>query len=209
MKAAPSVLAANFAELGKDIIRITDGGADLIHFDIMDGDFVPNISFGFPVVEAMRPLSPLPFDIHLMITHPKKYVRKFAEAGADIISFHIESADDPAETINEIRAAGASPALVIKPATPVKAIEPYINMIDMLLIMTVEPGFGGQKFMPAMMEKVKEAKALRPDLSVEVDGGVKSATIPVCREAGVDICVAGTGVFLAEDVKAAIDEIHG
>ena len=204
MKVAPSVLSADFTDLQKDICRVVSGGADWLHLDIMDGVFVPNLSFGFPVVEALRPLTEVPFDVHLMITHPKQYVKRFCEAGADIISFHLESADDTAETIAEIRAAGARPAVAIKPGTPAEAVFPYLDQLYMVLVMTVEPGFGGQKFMPAMMEKVKIIKQKAPQILVEVDGGIHSGTAPACAEAGVDICVAGTGVFLAEDPAAAI-----
>lgn len=204
MKVAPSVLSADFTNLRRSLDKVVSGGADWLHLDIMDGVFVPNLSFGFPVVEAIRPLTEVPFDVHLMIEHPKQYVRRFREAGADIISFHFESADNVSETIEEICAVGAKPALAIKPGTPAEAVLPYLDRLYMVLVMTVEPGFGGQKFMPDMMQKVRFLKEKAPGVLVEVDGGIHSGTAPVCAESGVDVCVAGTGVFLAEDPAAAI-----
>ena len=208
MKVAPSVLSADFTNLQQDLHRVVSGGADWLHLDIMDGVFVPNLSFGFPVVEAIRPLTEIPFDVHLMITHPKEYVRRFRKAGADIISFHYESADDVSETMDEICAAGAKPALAIKPGTPAEAVLPYLDQLYMVLVMTVEPGFGGQKFMPDMMQKVRFLKEKAPHVLVEVDGGIHAGTAPSCAQAGVDVCVAGTGVFLAEDPAAAIHALQ-
>lgn len=204
MLIAPSMLAADFAHLESELKKITVGGADWVHLDIMDGVFVPNISMGIPVVEAMRPYTSLPFDVHLMIIHPKKYVPQFCKAGADIISFHAEAQDDPLETINAIVAGGAKPAMVIKPGTPAEAVFPYLDKLYMVLVMTVEPGFGGQSFMPDMMDKVRAIKARAPQVLVEVDGGINPETAKASAQAGVDVCVAGTAVFRAKDAAATI-----
>lgn len=204
MLIAPSMLAADFAHLESELKKITAGGADWVHLDIMDGVFVPNISMGLPVVEAMRPYTKLPFDVHLMIIHPKKYVPQFCKAGADIISFHVEAEDDPLETIGAIVAGGAKPAMVVKPGTPAEAVFPYLDKLYMVLVMTVEPGFGGQSFMPDMMDKVCAIKAKAPQVLVEVDGGINPETVKVSARAGVDVCVAGTSVFRADDTAAAI-----
>lgn len=206
MKIAPSVLSADFLRLGEQLKEVTLAGADYIHVDIMDGNFVPNISVGFPVIKSMRKATDLPFDVHLMIEHPLKYAKRFCEY-AQIISFHIETTDDIDETINAIKEGGAKPALVIKPNTPVEKLLPYIDKVYMVLVMTVEPGFGRQKIIPEMLDKVRFLKEKRPELVVEVDGGVNLETISMCKEAGVDICVAGSAVFLAEDIKAVIEKL--
>ena len=206
MKIAPSVLSADFLNLGNQLIEVTDAGADYIHVDIMDGIFVPNISVGFPVIKSMRKATDLPFDVHLMIEHPLKYAKRFCEY-AQIISFHIETTDDIDETINVIKEGGAKPALVIKPGTPVEKLLPYLDKVYMVLVMTVEPGFGKQKIIPEMLDKVRFLKEKRPELVVEVDGGVNLETISMCKEAGVDICVAGSAVFLADDIKAVIEKL--
>ncbi len=202
MKIAPSVLAADFTRLGEEINRVSK--ADYIHLDIMDGHFVPNISFGHELVAALRPLSSVPFDVHLMMDHPLFYIPSVIRAGADLITFHVECADSISETIDAIHQGGAKAGLVLKPGTPVETLWPWLDRIDMVLVMTVEPGFGGQKFMPAMMDKVRAIKERAPQMLIEVDGGVNDATIPQCVEAGVDICVAGTGVFRAENAEEAL-----
>lgn len=208
MLIAPSMLASDFANLGDELRKITGGGADFVHLDVMDGAFVPNISFGAPVIKAMRPYTTLPFDVHLMIMHPKKYIADFADAGADIISFHMEAANDVGETIEEIRAHGVKPALVLKPGTPAQAVFPYLDRIYMVLVMTVEPGFGGQSFMPDMLDKVRRIKEKRPAVLVEVDGGINSRTVIESAGAGVDICVAGTAVFRSENPARTIAELQ-
>ena len=202
MKIAPSVLAADFTRLGEEINRVSK--ADYIHLDIMDGHFVPNISFGHELVAALRPLSSVPFDVHLMMDHPLFYIPSVVRAGADLITFHVECSDSISETIDAIHQGGAKAGLVLKPGTPVETLWPWLDRIDMVLVMTVEPGFGGQKFMPAMMDKVRAIKERAPQILIEVDGGVNDATIPQCVEAGVDICVAGTGVFRAENAEEAL-----
>ena len=202
MFVAPSVLASDFTDLTNEMEKVKT--ADYIHLDIMDGHFVPNISFGPDVVKQLRSKTEVPFDVHLMISHPLKYLDRFAEAGADIVSFHVECDDDTQEVIDRITELGIKPALTLKPGTPVEELYPYLDKLFMVLVMTVEPGFGGQKFMADQMDKIRKIKERCPDLLVEVDGGVNRETARVCKEAGADICVAGTAVFKAEDPAAEI-----
>ena len=202
MKVSPSVLACDFAHMADEIQKVTQGGADYIHLDVMDAHFVPNLTFGAPIVGAIRPYTKLPFDVHLMISEPLRYVDDFLKAGADIISFHLEAESSVRETIRAIRAGGAKPAVALKPKTPVEAVLPFLDDLDMVLVMTVEPGFGGQSFMAPMMDKVRTLKA--HGAFVEVDGGINPQTAVAAKEAGVDVCVAGTSVFHAPDAAKAI-----
>ncbi len=208
MKIAPSILASDFSKLGEEIKRMEDAKADLIHIDIMDGHFVPNITFGPDVIKSLRKYATIPFDVHLMIVHPLEYVERFADAGADIITFHIEAKDDIKETIEKIKSLGIKPGLVIKPNTPAEAVFPYLEDIYMVLIMTVEPGFGGQSFMADMLPKVSaikdKAKEIGTDILIEADGGINMQTASQASAAGIDIAVSGTGVFKAEDPAEAI-----
>lgn len=201
------MLASDYTKMGESLRAVQ--AADWLHLDIMDGNFVPNISFGPDVVAALRPLTTMPFDVHLMLLHPKDYVEKFAKAGADILTFHVECSDDIGETIDRIERCGMKPSLSLKPGTPVEALFPYLDRLYMVLVMTVEPGFGGQKFMPEQLEKVRVLREKRPDLVIEVDGGVNRETAAQCRAAGVDVAVAGTGVFRADDIPAEICALRG
>lgn len=211
---APSLLAADFANLASELKRIEDAGADLLHLDIMDGHFVPNLTMGPPVISAIRKVSKLPFDVHLMLTDPIKYVEPFCKAGADHITFHIESDNDPQEVIDAIRAQGVSVGISIKPATPASVLEKWISKIDLVLVMSVEPGFGGQSFMPCCVPKIKEIREMalksNPALHIEVDGGIDGKTALEVVPAGANMLVAGTSVFRAPDgAEAATARLHG
>ncbi|MBR2177435.1 MAG: ribulose-phosphate 3-epimerase [Clostridia bacterium] len=208
MKVAPSLLSCDFAKMGEEIVRVDKAGADLIHLDVMDGHFVPNLTIGPAIVKAVRPYTTLPFDVHLMIDYPLDYIDAFADAGADIITFHLESMSDPQTTIEKIKSRGVKPGVVIKPGTPADVVYPYLEKVDMVLVMTVEPGFGGQAFMEDMMPKVTAIKAEIQkrglDVLVEADGGISEATAAIASKAGVDVCVSGTGIFKAKDAAEAI-----
>jgi len=211
MKAAPSLLSCDFSKMGEEIQRVDKAGADWIHLDVMDGHFVPNLTIGPAIVSAVRPYTKLPFDVHLMIDYPLDYIDSFADAGADIITFHVEAKSDIKKTIDKIKARGIKPGLVIKPKTPAEAVYEYLDEVYVILVMTVEPGFGGQSFMADMLPKVtaiKEECARRGlDVLVEVDGGISEKTAPAAAKAGVDVCVSGTGIFKAKDTAAAIAAI--
>lgn len=211
MKIAPSLLSCDFAKMGEEIVRMDKAGADYMHLDVMDGAFVPNITFGAPVIKAVRSLTEVPFDVHLMIDNPYNYIDDFVNAGADIITFHVEAKSDIKATIDKINNANVKAGLVIKPNTPASAVFPYLKDIYMVLIMTVEPGFGGQSFMADMMPKVAEIKAEAEkqgtEIIIEADGGINDKTIAQCAKAGIDICVSGTGVFKADDPKKAIENL--
>lgn len=211
MKIAPSVLSCDFSIMGSETERVSKAGADFIHLDVMDGHFVPNITFGAPVIKYIRKYSPLPFDVHLMISEPLRYIDDFAAAGADIITFHVESDSDIQSTIDRIKAHGKKAGLVVKPNTPVETVFPYLEQLYMVLIMTVEPGFGGQTFMYDMMPKVTKLKdeivKRRLNVLIEADGGINAGTVGECAKAGIDVSVSGTGIFKAKNAAVAIAEL--
>jgi ribulose-phosphate 3-epimerase len=212
---APSILAADFSHLETEIHRVEEAGADWLHLDIMDGHFVDNISFGPAVVAAVRKHTDLPLDVHLMIERPEHYLPRFLEAGANSITIHVEAEakHEVPKTLAAIRAAGCGVGLTLNPATPFEAVAPYLGSIDLLLIMTVHPGFGGQAFRPEMMEKLRRASEWKDanggKLNIEVDGGINPETARVSIENGANILVAGTSIFRADDYAAAIRELRG
>ena len=208
---SPSILSADFSRLEQDVVDVEKGGAHMLHIDVMDGHFVPNISFGACVMQSLRPRTDLFFDVHLMISDPLTYAKDFAKAGADMITFHYEADSDPQETINEIRDLGLKVGMAIKPGTDVKVLNPFLPQLDMALVMTVEPGFGGQKFMTDMMPKVEYlrnwANENHKALWIQVDGGIAASTAKTVADAGADVLVAGSAVFGAPDRQEAIENI--
>ena len=207
-----SVLSADMLNLGSEVKKLEQSGIDMLHFDVMDGVFVNNISFGLPILEYVSKATDMTLDVHLMITDPLRYVRRFAETGADYISFHLESESDTAAAIKAIRESGAKPALAIKPKTPAEEVFRYLPDIDMVLVMTVEPGFGGQSFIPETAGKVKLIRdritELGLDVMVEVDGGINDKTSSIVKEAGANVLVSGSYLFKSADMKAAADGLR-
>lgn len=213
MKISPSILSADFGNLAKDIDMLNRSNADWVHVDVMDGVFVPNISFGFPVLKPIVNLSTKVIDTHLMIVEPEKYLKRFAQAGSHYVTFHIEATDNPMGCIDMVKQAGAKAGISIKPATAVSAIEQILPHLDLVLVMSVEPGFGGQKFMSSSVDKVKELKRLREERGlnflIQIDGGVDANNAAMLFEAGCDVLVAGSAVFNAEDPVKEIDILLG
>lgn len=201
---SPSMLAADFTKLGEQLKTLEEAKVPYLHLDVMDGVFVPNISFGIPVIKSIRKATKMLFDVHLMIVEPEKYVEEFYKAGADLICFHVEATKNPADVIAKIKSFGLKAAITLKPGTPLQEIEPFLEQLDMVLVMTVEPGFGGQSFMADMMPKVKTLREKYPKLNIEVDGGLAPDTVDAAAKAGANCIVAGSSVFKSKDCKATI-----
>lgn len=205
---APSLLSADFAHLGDEVLKLEQAGADLIHIDVMDGHFVPNLSFGIPIIKSIRPITRLPFDVHLMVNSPNLMVEWFAQAGADIITVHLEAAPQLTEVLNHIKHLGKNTGVSLKPQTKPELLLPYLDQIDLILVMSVEPGFGGQSFIDTQLDKIKALKELigDRDIKIEVDGGINPSNAKLCSAAGADILVAGSSVFnhgtYADNIKA-------
>ena len=213
IKVAPSILSANFAKLGDEVKDVELGGADYIHVDVMDGHFVPNITIGPLIVEAIRPVTTLPLDVHLMIENPDAYIPQFAKAGADIITVHVEACRHLHRTIQLIKEHGVKPGVVLNPSTPVEMIKYIIEDIEMVLLMTVNPGFGGQAFIPNVLPKIREvrqlADQLNPTLEIEVDGGINAETAVLVKEAGANVLVAGSFIYNNSNREEAIKAVRG
>lgn len=213
VRIAPSLLAADFGRLAEQVALVEAAGADLLHLDIMDGRFVPNLSFGLPVVEAVRRVTRLPLDTHLMLAEPQRYLAAFRDAGADSLSVHLEVSPDPAPLIDAVHDLGLACCLVLNPATPTAAAYPYLNRVEMVLVMSVEPGFGGQSFQPTALPRIADLRAridaLGVDTAIEVDGGINPETARACRQAGATVLVAGSAVFRAADVGTVLQSLRG
>jgi ribulose-phosphate 3-epimerase len=213
VKIAPSILSADFARLGEEIVAVERAGADYIHIDVMDGHFVPNITIGPLIVEAIRPVTKLPLDVHLMIENPDQYIENFVKAGADYITVHVEACRHLHRTIHHIKSFGIKAGVVLNPATPVDSIEHILADIDMVLLMSVNPGFGGQSFIHEVLPKIRKVKEMADakgkEIEIEIDGGVNPETAKLCIEAGANVLVAGSAIYNKEDYEAAILSIRG
>ena len=212
LKFSPSILASDCAHLAEEAQRMEQAGADYLHIDVMDGHFVPNITLGPPVIRSLRPCCSLPFDVHLMISHPLAYLECFAQAGADLITVHVECEDDVGEALGQIKALGCQPGLTLRPATPIEAVFPYLEQVGMVLVMTVEPGFGGQPFRPDMLPKIQTLRqrldSLGLETDIQVDGGIGTPTIASVCQAGANVIVAGSSLFGKEDYRAALQGLR-
>jgi len=204
---APSLLSCDFASMEKEVKKVEKAGADLLHIDVMDGHFVPNITIGVPVVKSLKRFAKKPLDVHLMIENPQDYIKPFADAGADILTIHIETCNNARKVLNDIRKLGVKPCICLKPKTPLKSIVKYLDLTDMVLVMTVNPGFGGQAFMGSVLPKIKKLREIYKK-DIQVDGGINAKTAKLVKEAGANVLVAGTAVFGAKDYARAIRELR-
>ncbi len=208
---APSILSADFSNLEREIRKITEAGAGFVHVDVMDGHFVPNLTIGMPVVKAIKPKSQIPLDVHLMIDNPEVYVEQFVKAGSDYLTIHVEATQHVETTLKMIRDLGAKPGITARPGTALEQMKPFLHLVDLVLVMTVEPGFGGQAFMESQLEKVKKLKSIREEQKlnflIEVDGGVNPDTAKLCWAAGADVLVAGSAVFKTQNYKENIEAL--
>lgn len=211
---SPSILAADFGRLGEQIQEVERAGARYLHIDVMDGFFVPDISFGMPVIQSIRKYSDIFFDVHLMIDRPERYIREFADSGADMINFHIEATKDAAGTLQKIRSCGKKAGITISPGTPAKVLSPYLELVDMVLVMTVKPGFGGQKLIPECLDKVRQIRSMVDDFGlhtdIEVDGGIRLDNVELALEAGANVIVSGSAVFqnkISDNVRGFLDKM--
>ncbi|MCA9215765.1 MAG: ribulose-phosphate 3-epimerase [Planctomycetales bacterium] len=203
----PSLLMCDFGNLERELMRLEGAGVEALHLDVMDGSFVPNLTYGFPIIEALRRLTDLPLDVHLMIDHPERYINHFAHAGADLITIHVEATEQPGEVLNQIRSLGLGSGLALNPDTPLTRIERFLDQCDLVLVMSVNAGFGGQKFNTIALEKLRRLNEIRPaGMMLEVDGGVNSSTIASCAAAGADLFVVGSAIFGQDNYTAAV---HG
>ncbi len=205
----PSLLLCDFGDLKTEIARLDQAGTKVLHLDVMDGNFVPNLTYGMPIVEGLRRHTQMPLDVHLMINNPLQYVQPMVDAGADLLTFHIEAVDDPGAVVDGIRKAGVGVGVALNPDTPLSALDECINKVDMVLVMSVNAGFGGQSFQPVALEKIKQLRASHPDLLIQIDGGINNDTISSARAAGCDLFVVGSAIFKQEDYASAMSELAG
>jgi len=208
VRIAPSLLSADFVRLAEQVAAVEEAGADWLHVDVMDGHFVPNLTLGPPIVKALRAVARRPLDVHIMIERPEEWVERYVEAGAEVLTFHVEAAADPSAAIDKIVAAGARPAMALNPATPVEHVLPFLDRLSMVLVMSVHPGFGGQKFMPEVLVKLERLREAGYSGDLEIDGGIGPETIESAARAGAHVFVSGTGVFGAPDWKARIADLR-